>query len=267
MNVFSPIVDVAWLRTRLGQPGIVVVDTRPYPEFRAGHIPGALHSDQNAIRMLNSSPAAIERFVQAAAAEAGRLGIERGNRVIFYETISGCYAARGAWMLDFIGVPGAAILDGGIAAWVASGGAIDRTILQATPTILVAEPDRTTLATAEQLVESLTDNAHAISVIDTRSDQEYWSGTVPGSVHLEWTQTLDESGKFLAPDQLRSLYASAGLNVDDATQVATFCGAGYRAAHTYLALKSLGIEHVVNYAPSWNEWGSRRDLPVEQPER
>jgi thiosulfate/3-mercaptopyruvate sulfurtransferase len=48
-------------------------------------------------------------------------------------------------------------------------------------------------------------------------------------------------------------------------QVITYCQGGYRAAHTYLALRILGFPRVRNYTGSWKEWGDRADLPIEVP--
>ncbi len=44
----------------------------------------------------------------------------------------------------------------------------------------------------------------------------------------------------------------------------TFCASGYRAAHAYVALRALGVP-AMNYAPSWNEWSRRGDLPIVRP--
>ena len=106
-----------------------------------------------------------------------------------------------------------------------------------------------------------------MAVLDTRAGMEYASGTIPTSVHLEWTANLDASGALRPPEELLPLYAEAGLDPQDERPVVTFCGSGYRAAQSYVVLKALGFPHVSNYAPSWGEWGRRPDLPTEQPDQ
>ena len=106
-----------------------------------------------------------------------------------------------------------------------------------------------------------------MAVLDTRAGMEYASGTIPTSVHLEWTANLDANGALRPPEELLPLYAEAGLDPDDDRPVVTFCGSGYRAAHSYVVLKALGFPRVSNYAPSWGEWGRRPDLPTEQPDQ
>jgi len=48
--------------------------------------------------------------------------------------------------------------------------------------------------------------------------------------------------------------------------VISYCQGGYRAAHSYIALRLIGFPKIRNYIGSWKEWGDRADLPVEQPD-
>ena len=86
---------------------------------------------------------------------------------------------------------------------------------------------------------------------------------MPGAVHLEWKNNLDASGAFKPEHELREMYEHAGVTRDK--EVITYCQGGYRAAHTYLALRLLGYPRTRNYVGSWKEWGDRVDLPIEHP--
>jgi thiosulfate/3-mercaptopyruvate sulfurtransferase len=59
------------------------------------------------------------------------------------------------------------------------------------------------------------------------------------------------------------MYSDAGVTPD--REVITYCQGGYRAAHSYLALRLLGYPNVRVYLGSWKEWGDRDELPVEVP--
>jgi len=61
------------------------------------------------------------------------------------------------------------------------------------------------------------------------------------------------------------MYDAVGVTPD--REVVTYCQGGYRAAHTYHALKRIGFPRVRVYTGSWKEWGDREDLPIERPER
>jgi len=86
-------------------------------------------------------------------------------------------------------------------------------------------------------------------------------GAIPGAVHLEWRRNLAPDGRFKPVDDLRAMYADIGVTPD--REAVTYCQGGYRAAHTYLALRILGFPDVRNYTGSWKEWGDREDVPIE----
>jgi len=58
------------------------------------------------------------------------------------------------------------------------------------------------------------------------------------------------------------MYDELGVTAD--REAITYCQGGYRAAHTYLALRVAGHPNVRNYTGSWKEWGDREDLPIEK---
>ena len=82
-------------------------------------------------------------------------------------------------------------------------------------------------------------------------------------MHLEWTNNLTPDGTFKPAAVLQQMYETAGVTPD--REVVTYCQGGYRAAHSYLALRVIGYPRVRNYVGSWKEWGDRVDLPIEHP--
>ena len=88
-------------------------------------------------------------------------------------------------------------------------------------------------------------------------------GAIPGAVHLEWTRNLDKNGRFKSAAELKAMYEKLGVSPDK--EVISYCQGGYRAAHSYLALRLAGYPKLRNYIGSWKEWGDRVDLPIEKP--
>ena len=74
---------------------------------------------------------------------------------------------------------------------------------------------------------------------------------------------LAPDGAFKTAGELRDMYERAGVTAD--REIVTYCQGGYRAAHSYLALRLIGYPRVRNYIGSWKEWGDRVDLPIEHP--
>ena len=84
-------------------------------------------------------------------------------------------------------------------------------------------------------------------------------------MHVEWKNNLGPDGSFKSPGELKAMYESAGITPD--REVVTYCQGGYRAAHSYVALRLIGFPRVRNYIGSWKEWGDRLDLPIQHPNK
>jgi thiosulfate/3-mercaptopyruvate sulfurtransferase len=178
-------------------------------------------------------------------------------------------AARGLWFLEYFGHPRARLLDGGLKAWQAAGHAVTCDARAPVPSELVVDYQPQVLATCDDVLSAV--DRKAAAIVDTRSDDEYMGrniraargGAIPGAIHLEWTRNLDATGRFKSAGDLKALYERAGVGPD--REIITYCQGGYRAAHSYLALRLIGYPKVRNYLGSWKEWGDRLDLPIEKP--
>jgi thiosulfate/3-mercaptopyruvate sulfurtransferase len=248
-----------------------LIDLRPAEVFTQGHLPGAVHLDLFGISLIDTSPAPLDAFLWMIAHLLVTRGVSADRTVIVYDDQSGIRAARAFWFLELFGHPDPRVLDGGASAWSRQRlTTTTETVLPRKGTWDVGRVD-TRLATWKDVATGL--GRADVVMLDTRSDDEYYGsqvrarrgGAIPGAVHIEWTQNLDDEGAFKAAADLQDLYSDRGVTLD--REVVSYCQGGYRAAHSYLALRLLGYPRVRNYIGSWKEWGDREDLPIEQPQR
>jgi thiosulfate/3-mercaptopyruvate sulfurtransferase len=251
-----------------GRP-LLVLDLRPAEAFAQGHVPGAIHLDLWGVSLIDTDPAPLGAFMWMIDHLFNLRGVDSVTPVVVYDEQSGMRAARAFWFLEYLGHQHVQMLDGGFNRWIREGRALSRDAHTPRKTDWTGTPEAARLATWRD-VQARLGSADAV-IVDTRSEAEYFGttvrarrgGAIPGAVHVEWTRNLDDNGAFKSADELRRLYENHGVTPDK--EIVTYCQGGYRAAHTYIALRLLGYPRVRNYTGSWKEWGDREDLPIEHP--
>jgi len=252
----------------LGAAGdALLLDVQPAHLFAREHLSGAVHLDLWGVSLVDTSEAPLRAFMWMIGHQFSLRGVSPDRPVVVYEEESGVRAARAFWLLEYLGHPDVRVLDGGLGAWKAAGLPTTTDAAAPTPSDWHGTPDPDLIATWRQVADRL--GRAETALVDTRTDAEYRGehvrarrgGAIPGAVHLEWKRNLAADGRLKPAAELRQMYGDAGVTPD--REVVTYCQGGYRAAHTYLALRVLGYPRVRNYVGSWKEWGDREDLPIE----
>lgn len=244
-----------------------VIDLRPPEDFAAGHIPGAVHLDLWGLSLIDTDPAPLRAFMWIVDHLFNLRGVDAKTPVVVYDDQSGMRAARAFWFLEYFGHPRVQVLDGGFGAWLGAALPVTREAAAPPKSTWAGAPQERTIATWRDVKDRL--GRPDVVMLDTRSDGEHngttvrakRGGAIPGAVHIEWSRNLGPEGTFKPAAELRAMYESAGVTPDK--EVVTYCQGGYRAAHSYLALRLLGYPRVRNYTGSWKEWGDREELPIE----
>jgi thiosulfate/3-mercaptopyruvate sulfurtransferase len=254
---------------------VYVLDLSKPRTYRRHHLPGAVHGWwQDTIERDDPLYGTVLQPVNSTD-QVKRLkllellGISDDDRVVAYDDDRGRWAAHFVWFLRFLGHDNAALLDGGLDAWVAGGGATesDEHDPPENPAPTITPRQGYYLNTAE-LIEARA--APATIVLDVRTDDEAAdtindsvpSGRIPGSVRFPWISALQDGTSLMKsiPD-LVAAFAAAGLAPD--RTIVPYARFGVEAAHTWLALKLAGYPNVAIYDRGWVGWVAESGLPYD----
>ncbi|GIM82659.1 sulfurtransferase [Salinispora arenicola] len=273
MSRDTALVSADWAEKNLDTPGVVFVEVdEDTSAYDTGHLPGAIKLDwktdlQDQVRrdFVNK-----DQF----AALLSERGIANGDTVILYGGNNNWFAAYAYWYFALYGHREVRLLDGGRKKWELDARPLTKEVVSRPATRYVAqEPDNTIRAFRDEVVAAIGTK----NLVDVRSPDEYAgrllapahlpqeqaqrAGHVPTAISVPWSKAANEDGTFKPDQELRKIYADAGL--DDGRETIAYCRIGERSSHTWFVLQELlGHQNVKNYDGSWTEYGSLVGVPV-----
>ncbi len=269
------LVTADWAQEHIGQPGIVFVevdeDTSAYDK---GHIEGAVKLDWKTDLQdpLRRDFVDREQFEQLLSAK----GIANDDTVVLYGGNNNWFAAYAYWYFKLYGHDQVKLLDGGRKKWELDSRPLSPDAVERPATQYSAkEADTSIRAFRDEVVAAIGQQ----NLVDVRSPDEFSGklvapahlpqegaqrpGHIPTAVNVPWSKAANEDGTFKSDDELRRLYADAGL--DESRDTIAYCRIGERSSHTWFVLRELlGQQNVKNYDGSWTEYGSLVGVPIEK---
>jgi 3-mercaptopyruvate sulfurtransferase SseA len=251
------LVSVAWLEANLKRDDVLLLDASPAQLHKAKHIPGAVNVDLFSFGGREISAAEMERRIRS-------WGVSEGKKVVIYDQ-GGTYLATSLFFdLYYYGYPAEdlRVLDGGLARWQATGGAVtaestpapnlgtfrvakqNEDVRVRLPEFLVASGDPANYA----LVEALDPSYHfgGAKFFDR-------AGHVPNAIMMPATDFYNADKTFKSAEEIRRMLVYLGVRPDQ--QVLTHCGGGIAASVPFFAMKfMLDYPKVRLYKESQLEW-------------
>jgi thiosulfate/3-mercaptopyruvate sulfurtransferase len=205
---------------------------------------------------------------ETVAAWLASLGFQNHMQAVVYDRNGANYCGRLWWMLKWLGHDAVAVLDGGLQAWQASGGAVaSGPAAKGNATGFDLKPAlREWLSTAQLAPQVGHPN---LTIIDARAAARYRgemepldpvAGHIPGALNRPFNQNLNAEGFFKSPDVLRAEFESLLAGRDPST-VVHHCGSGVSTVPNILAMELAGLGVTRLYPGSWSEWCNTPDLP------
>ncbi|MDV1072400.1 MULTISPECIES: 3-mercaptopyruvate sulfurtransferase [Klebsiella] len=268
-----------WLAEHIDDPEIQIIDARMAPpgqeqrnlnaEYQAGHIPGAVFFDIEALSDHTSPLPHMMPRAEAFAVAMRELGVSNDKHLVVYDEGNLFSAPRAWWMLRTFGVERVSIVAGGLEGWRRD----ELPLEQGLPELPEGEFD---VNFDPLVIKRLTDvllvsHEGSAQIVDARPAGRFnglvaeprpglRSGHIPGALNVPWNE-LVINGELKTTDELNEIFARQGIDFE--RPIIASCGSGVTAAVVVLALTTLGVNGVSLYDGSWSEWGARTDLPIE----
>jgi thiosulfate/3-mercaptopyruvate sulfurtransferase len=256
-------------------------------QYRKAHIPGAVYasldtalSDQGVVDPDGT------HHPHPDAASGGRhplpsrekfamwlcsVGFANEMQAVVYDRNGANYCGRLWWMLKWAGHDAVAVLDGGLQAWQAAGGAVtDREEPSHFQSNFKLGRELRALVATKTVAQRLRGKDQTL--IDARATPRYRgevepldpvAGHIPGALNRPFAQNIGADGKFKPPAQLRGEFEQLLAGREPAT-VVHHCGSGVSAVPNLIAMELAGFGPTALYAGSWSEWCRDPALPVEK---
>lgn len=275
----EPLISAEELTVLMGSPvKLRIVDCRfnlaapdqAEREYQTAHIPGAVYAHLERDLSGPVVPGVTGRHplpdIQVLSEKLGGFGISEDHLVVAYDEGSSAFAARLWWLLDYLGHERVQVLDGGLAAYLAAGGAVNADLPAPLPTTF---RPRLRPGKVAELCEIAERSSGADPLLfDARARERFRgenetidrvAGHIPGARSLPFMENL-EQGRFLSPERLRARFLAAAGSARRLEESIVYCGSGVTACHLVLAARVAGLPEPRLYAGSYSEWiadGSR----------
>ena len=249
-------------------------------QYLQAHLPGAVRADLD--RHLSAAKTAPDAASggrhplpsrETFAAWLSSIGFSNSMQAVVYDRQGANYCGRLWWLLKWVGHDAVAVLDGGLQAWQASGGATDTGAVLPNPNSAsnyVLAPEASTLVATKTVASQL--GRPTQTLIDARGAPRFKgevepldpvAGHIPGALNRPFTQNFGPDGKFKPAAELRAEFDTLLAGRDPAT-VVHHCGSGVSAVPNLIAMEIAGLGRSALYAGSWSEWCSDPARPCAQ---
>lgn len=245
------------------EENVRIVSVRTPADYAKVHIENAVnvyHTDlyqEGDVKGLLKSPEEI-------AAVLGAQGIAESNKIVVYDGGKNTPAGRLYWILKYLGASDVQILDGQMKQWRKARKSVTKNATEIEPVTFTPTPNTAIYATIDDVKKE------GVLLVDVRSKEEFdgekgeaaRKGHIPGAIHFEYKNVLNEDDTIKTKEELESLTADAGITADK--EIVLYCETSVRAGIVFAAFTSiLEFPNVRVYDGALYEWAADPNNPLE----
>jgi thiosulfate/3-mercaptopyruvate sulfurtransferase len=268
----SMMVTSTWLADHLHDSNLILLHVGEKGEYEKGHIPGAqsITDFSSFATKFQEGQLRLELLpVDELKTNLEKLGISDDSRiVVYYGKDWASPSTRIIWTLTYMGLGDrTSLLDGGMSAWQKEGHPLSTEAKIPTPGHLTPKDHPEILIDAAYISAHLREPSMAL--IDVRSldsfngksdDRMTRVGHIPGAQSLPLEALFNDGNQLKPQSDIKALLVGAGAKLG--TKIVSYCYVGQRATLVWFLARMLGYDAAL-YDGSWDEWSSKKDLPVE----
>ena len=277
--IYKTIISADDLKNNLSNQNFIIFDCRcdikdtgyGIKAYTEGHIPNSIFVDVDA-DLASEKTSTTGRHplpdVNILSEKLSQWGFSNNKQAIIYDDAGGAFASRMWWILKWLGHDKAAVLDGALGGWMASGGKL-------TTENTIFERSTFTPSLRDEMhvqIKEVEDAQYKMDklIIDARSKERYLgikdpvdpvAGHIPGAISSPLGQNLDKKGHFKSAEELKHNFNKV-IGETSSSDIISMCGSGITACHNILALELAGISDVKLYVGSWSEWITDKSRPI-----
>ncbi|MCK4716022.1 MAG: sulfurtransferase [Candidatus Marinimicrobia bacterium] len=246
---------------------VTIISARKNVDYAKVHINGALnvwHMDL----YKDIEVKGLLKSTEEIADILGKKGISEKNTIVIYDSGKNTFAGRLYWIFKYLGCEDVKVLNGQMKMWRKARKPVTKAVTDAKPVTFNASLNGYAIATTEYVKSHLEDAA--VVLIDVRDKEEFdgqkgnakRNGHIPGAVHFEYKNVLNEDGTIKSKEELEELLKKACITKDK--EVILYCETSVRTGIVYMAMTSLlDYLKVRVYDGAIYEWAADSELPMQ----
>lgn len=248
----------------IGTPGTVLVDAQKATSYAKEHITGAVNISRSDI-VVEKQVANMLAPAETIESVMGSRGISNDTQVIIYDDNNNMDSSRLWWTLLVYGHTNVKVVSGGLQELVRRGLEISTAPVSVQAASFKAEAvDSSLIAELDEVLDQVNTPDKDTVLIDTRSEDEFNGGTIPGSYHLDYIGNNNNDGTYKSIQNIKILYKDEGIMPNDT--IIMYCKSSIRGTQTFLALYNAGYRNLKLYDGAWLEWVLDGSREIQMPE-